>query len=218
MRWSFFALLGLMSLSAAAPPAVAAEDYAVLIISRERLEVPTNCEIGLYLNDQLAGRLFQEQATSFNLPAGNLSLRLKLLPGQSPGCLPGLLAPPAQVSLLRPDIILVMSRLRYSIEDWVHDTKTLYTIVTASSSGSPFRTLEYTRRRYPEPWAARLARRISLAITFLELYRTALEDAAILFEQGQPVARDAGSGRLRVLVPVVGLVDAPCRLPGVGDP
>ncbi|MGH8451193.1 hypothetical protein [Pseudomonas sp.] len=96
MRWSFFALAGLLSLSAAAPNAFAAEDYAVLIISRERLEVPTNCEIGLYLNDQLAGRLFQEQATSFNLPAGNLSLRLKLLPGQSPGCLPGMLAPPAQ--------------------------------------------------------------------------------------------------------------------------
>jgi hypothetical protein len=96
MRWSFFALVGLMSLSAAAPMASAAEDYAVLIISRERLEVPTNCEIGLYIQDQLAGRLFQEQATSFNLPAGNVSLRLKLLPGQSPGCLPSLLAPPAQ--------------------------------------------------------------------------------------------------------------------------
>jgi hypothetical protein len=96
MRWSFFALVGLMSLSAAAPMASAAEDYAVLIISRERLEVPTNCEIGLYIQDQLAGRLFQEQSTSFNLPAGNVSLRLKLLPGQSPGCLPSLLAPPAQ--------------------------------------------------------------------------------------------------------------------------
>jgi len=96
MRWSFFALAGLMSLSAAAPQALAAEDYAVLIISRERLEVPTNCEIGLYIQDQLAGRLFQEQATSFNLPAGDVSLRLKLLPGQSGGCLPSLLAPPAQ--------------------------------------------------------------------------------------------------------------------------
>ena len=96
MRWSFFGLVGLMSLSAAAPQALAAEDYAVLIISRERLEVPTNCEIGLYIQDQLAGRLFQEQSTSFNLPAGNVSLRLKLLPGQSPGCLPSLLAPPAQ--------------------------------------------------------------------------------------------------------------------------
>jgi hypothetical protein len=96
MRWSFFALVGLMSLSAAAPMASAAEDYAVLIISRERLEVPTNCEIGLYIQDQLAGRLFQEQSTAFNLPAGNVSLRLKLLPGQAPGCLPGLLAPAAQ--------------------------------------------------------------------------------------------------------------------------
>ena len=96
MRWSYFALAGLMSLSAAAPMASADQDYAVLIISRERLEVLTNCEIGLYIQDQLAGRLYQEQATSFNLPAGNVSLRLKLLPGQAAGCLPGLLAPPAQ--------------------------------------------------------------------------------------------------------------------------
>ncbi len=96
MRWSYFGLVGLMSLSAAAPLASAAEDYAVLIISRERLEVPTNCEIGLYVNDHLAGRLFQEQATSFNFPEGRVSLRLKLLPGQAPGCLPGLLAPKAQ--------------------------------------------------------------------------------------------------------------------------
>ena len=96
MRWSFLALIGLLSLSAAAPMAFADEDYAVLIISRERLEVPTSCEIGLYIQDQLAGRLFQEQSTSFNLPAGNVSLRLKLLPGQAPGCLPGMLAPPAQ--------------------------------------------------------------------------------------------------------------------------
>ena len=51
MRWSFFALAGLMSLPAAAPQAQAAEDYAVLIISRERLEVPTNCEIGVYIDD-----------------------------------------------------------------------------------------------------------------------------------------------------------------------
>jgi len=57
MRWSFFGLVSLMSLFAAVPQASAAEDYAVLIISRERLEVPTNCEIGLYIQDQLAGRL-----------------------------------------------------------------------------------------------------------------------------------------------------------------
>ena len=96
MRWLFFALAGLMSLPAAAPQALAAEDYAVLIISRERLEVPTYCEIGLYIQDQLAGRLFQEQATAFNLPPGDVSLRLKVLPSQAPGCLPGMLAPPAQ--------------------------------------------------------------------------------------------------------------------------
>jgi hypothetical protein len=96
MRWSFFGLVSLLSLFAALPQANAAEDYAVLIISRERLEVPTNCEIGLYINDQLAGRLFQEQATSFNLPEGKVSLRLKLLPGQAAGCLPGMLAPKAQ--------------------------------------------------------------------------------------------------------------------------
>lgn len=96
MRRSLFGLVSLLSLWVAAPAIAADQDYAVLIISRERLEVPTNCEIGLYLNDQLAGRLFQEQATSFNLPAGNLSLRLKLLPTQSPGCQPGMLAPPAQ--------------------------------------------------------------------------------------------------------------------------
>ncbi|MFC6300862.1 hypothetical protein GNF76_19935 [Pseudomonas sp. CCM 7893] len=96
MRWSLFGLVSLLSLFVAAPMASAAEDYAVLIISRERLEVPTNCEIGLYINDQLAGRLFQEQATSFNLPEGKVSLRLKLLPGQAVGCLPGMLAPRAQ--------------------------------------------------------------------------------------------------------------------------
>ena len=101
MRWSFFGLASLLSLFAAVPQANAAEDYAVLIVSRERLEVPTNCEIGLYVNDQLAGRLFQEQATSFNFPEGKVSLRLKLLPGQAPGCLPGLLAPKAQEITLK---------------------------------------------------------------------------------------------------------------------
>lgn len=101
MRCSLFGLVGLMSLFAAAPMANAAEDYAVLIISRERLEVPTNCEIGLFVNDQLAGRLFQEQSTSFNFPEGVISLRLKLLPGQAPGCLPGMLAPKAQEITLK---------------------------------------------------------------------------------------------------------------------
>lgn len=54
------------------------EGYAVLIISRERLEVATTCEVALYLHDQLAARLFQGQSVSFNLPPGEVSLRLGL--------------------------------------------------------------------------------------------------------------------------------------------
>ncbi|AVX87417.1 hypothetical protein FCH79_26410 [Pseudomonas koreensis] len=107
MRWSAFSLFGLLSLFAALPQANATgEDYAVLIISRERLEVPTSCEIGVYVNDQLAGRLLQEQTTSFNLPHGTLSIRLKQLPGQVPGCQAGMLAPPAQqISLKAGDVL-----------------------------------------------------------------------------------------------------------------
>ncbi|MGZ0704186.1 hypothetical protein [Pseudomonas piscis] len=107
MRWSTFSLIGLLGLTAAAPSALAAgEDYGVLIISRERLEVATTCEIGLYIQDQLAGRLFQEQTTSFNLPAGTVALSLKLLPGQAPGCSAGMLAPSTQeVSLKAGDVL-----------------------------------------------------------------------------------------------------------------
>ncbi|WEK10546.1 MAG: hypothetical protein P0Y51_06645 [Candidatus Pseudomonas colombiensis] len=102
MRWSVFGLFSLLGLCAIAPSASAAgEDYGVLIISRERLEVATTCEIGLYIQDQLAGRLFQEQSTSFNLPPGTVSLRLKLLPGQTAGCAPGMLAPGSQDITLR---------------------------------------------------------------------------------------------------------------------
>ena len=97
MRWSAFSLFGFLSLFAAMPSANAAgEDYGVLIISRERLEVATSCEIGVYIQDQLSARLFQEQSASFNLPPGTVSLRLKLLPGQVVGCSPGLLAPGSQ--------------------------------------------------------------------------------------------------------------------------
>jgi hypothetical protein len=107
MRWSAFSLFGLLSLSAAVPSAHAAgEDYGVLIISRERLEVSTSCEIGVYLQDQLSARLFQEQSTSFNLPPGDVSLRLKLLPGQAPGCNPGMLAPGSQVITLKAGDVL----------------------------------------------------------------------------------------------------------------
>ena len=107
MRWSVFSLFGFLSLFAAVPSTNAAsQDYGVLIISRERLEVATSCEIGIYIHDQLSARLFQEQSTSFNLPAGTVSLRLKLLPGQAPGCSPGMLAPGSQEVVLRAGDIL----------------------------------------------------------------------------------------------------------------
>lgn len=107
MRWSALSLFGFLGLIAALPSANAAgEDYGVLIISRERLEVSTNCEIGVYLQDQLSARLFQEQSTSFNLPPGNVSLRLKLLPGQAPGCNPGMLAPGSQTIRLKAGDVL----------------------------------------------------------------------------------------------------------------
>jgi len=85
-------VVGLMAALGAVPPASAEgnSDYSVLIISRERLEVATNCEIGVYLNDQLSGRVFQEQSTAFNLPPGPVDIRLRLLPGQTPGCAPGI--------------------------------------------------------------------------------------------------------------------------------
>ena len=81
------ALLALLAapLLAAAQPSI---DYSVLIISRERLELATACDVGLYLEDQLAARLVQGQVVSFNLPPGPLSIRLSLLgPGR---CKPGI--------------------------------------------------------------------------------------------------------------------------------
>lgn len=91
MRWSPLRLIGIASLWATlAAPVQAAQDFGVLIISRERLEVATSCEIGVYIQDQLAARLFQEQSTSFNLPPGDVSVRLRLLPGAVPGCEPGI--------------------------------------------------------------------------------------------------------------------------------
>ncbi|MNP37276.1 hypothetical protein D3C76_1307170 [compost metagenome] len=90
MRWATLSLISVLGLFTLVQGASAVQDYAVLIISRERLEVATSCEIGLYIDDQLAGRLFQEQSTSFNLPPGPTSIRLRLLPGQAPGCAPGI--------------------------------------------------------------------------------------------------------------------------------
>ncbi len=106
MRWSTLSLVSLLGLASLPLWAKAAQDYGVLIISRELLEVPTSCEIGIYIDDQLAGRLFQEQSLSFSLPAGNVGIRLKLLPGQAPGCLPGMLVPPAQQFTLKAGDVL----------------------------------------------------------------------------------------------------------------
>jgi hypothetical protein len=66
------ALLACVPAVQAAPQA----DYAVLTISRERLALPTGCDIGVMLQDQLAARLMPGESASFNLPAGPLSIRL----------------------------------------------------------------------------------------------------------------------------------------------
>jgi hypothetical protein len=88
MRWSVLALLGILSTLAVVPVASAdgPNGYAILIISRQTLQVSTSCEIGVYVNDQLVTRLFQEDDTSLNLPPGDVSVRLRRLPGQTPGC------------------------------------------------------------------------------------------------------------------------------------
>lgn len=106
MRWSAFSLFCMLGLSAVIPQASAGEDFGVVIVSRERLEVSTSCEIGIYIDDQLTARLFQEASTSFNLPPGRFSLRLKLLPSQAPGCGPGMLAPGSQDITIKPGDIL----------------------------------------------------------------------------------------------------------------
>lgn len=102
MRWSALSLFSILGLLVSAPWARAdSQDYSVLIISRERLEVATSCEIGLYIQDQLVGRLFQEESTSFNLAPGKTTVRLRLLPGQVPGCQPGMGVPRAMAIELR---------------------------------------------------------------------------------------------------------------------
>lgn len=69
------------------------QDYAVLIISRERLEESTSCEIGIYLQGQLTTRLFSEDSRSFNLPAGPVSIRLSPLPDNGHACQVGITEP-----------------------------------------------------------------------------------------------------------------------------
>lgn len=56
-------------------------DYGVLIVSRERLEVSTPCDIGLYLQGNLTARLYQGQSITLNLPPGKVQVRLGQLGG-----------------------------------------------------------------------------------------------------------------------------------------
>ncbi|RIA20643.1 hypothetical protein DFO61_4257 [Ectopseudomonas oleovorans] len=84
MRLFYLMLVPLLASPALAQPlaplpaTTQGEGYAVLIVSRERLEVATTCEVALYLHDQMAARLHQGQSVSFNLPPGPVSLRLGL--------------------------------------------------------------------------------------------------------------------------------------------
>ncbi|MEO4045988.1 hypothetical protein AAFN46_02710 [Pseudomonas sp. CAU 1711] len=57
-------------------------DYGVLTVSRERLEVSTPCDIGLYLQGNLAARLYQGQSVTLNLPPGEVRVRLGQLGGE----------------------------------------------------------------------------------------------------------------------------------------
>jgi hypothetical protein len=83
-RCSLFALALLtLPFSANSEPLM---DYSVLIVSRERFEVPTPCDIGIYLQNQLVTRLYQGQSASFNLPPGEQSIRMGMLGGT--GCIP----------------------------------------------------------------------------------------------------------------------------------
>lgn len=109
MRWSVLALLGIFAAPPLAPLALAdgPKDYAILIISRQTLQVSTSCEIGVYVDNQLVTRLFQEDDTSLNLPPGEVSVRLKRLPGQTPGCDSSGITPaqPTRLKLHAGDIV-----------------------------------------------------------------------------------------------------------------
>lgn len=51
--------------------------YAVLIVSRKRLETGIACDIDLYVQDQKVSRLQPEGEIALNLPPGATSLRLQ---------------------------------------------------------------------------------------------------------------------------------------------
>lgn len=84
MRWTAFEPSQPFGSCQCAAVGNADQDYGVLIISRERLEVPTNCEVGVYIDDQLAGRLFQEQALAFNLPPASVDIPPQAAPRANP--------------------------------------------------------------------------------------------------------------------------------------
>ena len=98
-------------------------DYSVLVISRERVELATACDVGLYLEDQLAARLVQGQIVSFNLPPGRLSIRLSLL-GPGP-CKPGI------EQLRQQTVTLVAGRVsKYRL---AQSTEGLYLVPTTAA-------------------------------------------------------------------------------------
>jgi len=51
--------------------------YAVLIVSRERVDTGTACDIDLYVQDEKVSRLQPEGEIALNLPPGEVSLRLQ---------------------------------------------------------------------------------------------------------------------------------------------
>jgi hypothetical protein len=109
MRWPTLAFLGFLA-SLIVVPATQAEgarSYAVLIISRQTLQVSTSCEIGVFINDQLVTRLFQDADTSLNLPPGEVAVRLKRLGAQTPGCEPSGIttSQPSRITLRAGDIV-----------------------------------------------------------------------------------------------------------------
>ncbi|WP_282340770.1 MULTISPECIES: hypothetical protein [Pseudomonas] len=96
MRRSLIALT--LACLAGLPPTVSAQQpdgYAVLIVSRDRLELASLCDIGVYLQDELAARLMPGQEAAFNLPPGALSIRVDSISGPGP-CKPGMLRPSPQ--------------------------------------------------------------------------------------------------------------------------
>jgi hypothetical protein len=73
--------------------------HAILIVSSEGLRLASVCELGLYLQDQLVARLYQEQSVSLSWPPGETLASLK--PLGSPACQVGMPVPHSQRLLLK---------------------------------------------------------------------------------------------------------------------